>query len=265
MLACTAQTLLHGALLQVGGGFRHQGSDYLCKPCWQVLCGQPWPKEQSILGAHSGSPEQQQAHAPRPTQQNGFPGLPPTARPVQQQQQQQHLQPGSLPLPTQLGASAPHAAAGTAAYLRRCHSLADFQLAQQQQQQQQQLQQHNGGIAFPQQRNMETWQPASMPEVPAILGSADGDPRWGALAAAASAPAHGRGPMRGHAGGGGGASARSMQFVSGSAPVFSPFELKNMMDESSLEIFESQSHLLDPETRLQLQVRAQLRPAEGKP
>lgn len=39
--------------------------------------------------------------------------------------------------------------------------------------------------------------------------------------------------------------------------MFSPFELKNMMDESSLEIFESQSHLLDPETRLQLQKQRQ--------
>lgn len=40
-------------------------------------------------------------------------------------------------------------------------------------------------------------------------------------------------------------------------PAFSPVELKNMMDEESLELFESQSHLLDPESRHALERQRQ--------
>lgn len=117
--------------------------------------------------------------------------------------------------------------AANAAYLRRSHSLATFQL-------------NTAEASHPQPTN-PGWQPASMPEVPGILGSTDDQRRN--LMHAASAPNHPRGLSH------------HLQNGTGSAPVFSPFELKNMMDESSLEIFESQSHLLDPETRLQLQVR----------
>ena len=186
-----------------------------------MLCGQPWPAEQpSPPGSQGGQPAGGVPRPPQPQQapQNGG-GYPPLARQHssfaahQQQQQQQH------------GAAA---AAASAAFARRCQSMANFQLA--------------GSSAISQPRAVQpSWQPASMPEAPPVLGSAD-DPRWGALAATASAPDHGRG-------------GRGARMAAGSAPVFSPLELRNMMDESSLEIFESQSHLLDPETRLLLQAR----------
>ena len=40
-------------------------------------------------------------------------------------------------------------------------------------------------------------------------------------------------------------------------PTFSPVELRNMLHEESLELFESQSHLLDPESRVALQRQRQ--------
>lgn len=36
----------------------------------------------------------------------------------------------------------------------------------------------------------------------------------------------------------------------GGVPSFSPYEMRNLLDEQSLELFESQSHLLDPESRV---------------
>lgn len=175
--------------------------------------------------------------------QNGIRGYPPPhGRP--QQQQQQHLllpnsQPGYGSLLTQQQQQEQQQQ-GTA-FARRCQSLADFQLGA------------AGSGSYPVRAPQPSWQPASMPEQPAVLGSAE-DPRWGALAAAASVPNY---SQLAAAGRGGGSRAARIQAASGSAPVFSPFELKNMMDESSLEIFESQSHLLDPETRLQLQKQRQ--------
>lgn len=217
--------------LQVGGGFRHQGSDYLCQQCWSVLCSQPWPAEQAAPGAGGTaacSPMQlgggAQRAAPPAAGQNGALGLPPTAPLPLPHQPAFGSHPGH---PGVLSAAA--AAASHAALQRRCQSVADLQLA----------------LAGSRPARPSGWQPASMPEAPAILGSAD-DPRWGALAMAASAPDYHRTRS--------GAQRLQQMAVSGSAPVFSPLELKNMMDESSLEIFESQSHLLDPETRLQLQV-----------
>lgn len=217
--------------LQVGGGFRHQGSDYLCQQCWSVLCSQPWPAEQAAPGAGGTaacSPVQlgggAQRAAPPAAGQNGALGLPPTAPLPLPHQPAFGSHPGH---PGVLSAAA--AAASHAALQRRCQSVADLQLA----------------LAGGRPARPSGWQPASMPEAPAILGSAD-DPRWGALAMAASAPDYHRTRS--------GAQRSQQMAVSGSAPVFSPLELKNMMDESSLEIFESQSHLLDPETRLQLQV-----------
>jgi hypothetical protein len=84
--------------------------------------------------------------------------------------------------------------------------------------------------------------PNSMPEHPGLLGGSVEDPRWGALNQAGSAPA-----WRQH----------SLGAAPEHPPTFSPVELKNMMDEQSLELFESQSHLLDPESRVALQRQRQ--------
>ncbi len=131
---------------------------------------------------------------------------------------------------------------------RGSHSLADLQHMQ-----------HGkvrGAVNVPQPRASGSgWHPASMPEHLRMLsgGSSDvlGDPRWGATLApgVGSAPDGARALARSASAGGSGAPA--------SAPVFSPFELKNMMDEQSLELFESQSHLLDPESRVLLQKQRQ--------
>lgn len=92
------------------------------------------------------------------------------------------------------------------------------------------------GVAVPGRRPASRL-PNSMPEHPGLLcGSAD-DPRWGVLPQAGSAPI-GRNHSLGTA---------------PEAPTFSPVELRNMMHEESLELFESQSHLLDYESRVALQ------------
>lgn len=84
--------------------------------------------------------------------------------------------------------------------------------------------------------------PNSMPEHPGVLSSSADNPRWGALGQAGSAPAWRR---------------HSLSAADEQPPTFSPVELKNMMDEQSLELFESQSHLLDPESRVALQRQRQ--------
>ncbi|KAL4527531.1 hypothetical protein Ndes2526B_g08782 [Nannochloris sp. 'desiccata'] len=84
--------------------------------------------------------------------------------------------------------------------------------------------------------------PNSMPEHPGVLSGSADDPRWGLLGQAGSAPA-----WRQH----------SLGAAPEQPPTFSPVELKNMMDEQSLELFESQSHLLDPESRVALQRQRQ--------
>jgi hypothetical protein len=81
--------------------------------------------------------------------------------------------------------------------------------------------------------------PASVPEDPRLLAGASGsgDPRWGALAAAASAPARAPGAL--------GAAPRA-----GSFPGLGPAAaLRNVVDEQCLELFEQQAHLLDPRGR----------------
>jgi hypothetical protein len=84
--------------------------------------------------------------------------------------------------------------------------------------------------------------PASMPEQP-LLGSAVADDRsWGASGHGTALQA-GSAPVRGG--------------LLAAPPSFSPFELKNMVDESSLELFESQAHLLDTQSRLALQKQRQ--------
>lgn len=77
--------------------------------------------------------------------------------------------------------------------------------------------------------------PNSMPEQAAVLASSAEDPRWHALAAP-------------HAQSGSLPVKRGLPKQT-APPTFSPQELKNLMDEESLELFESQSHLLDPESR----------------
>ncbi|KAL4443783.1 hypothetical protein ABPG75_011520 [Micractinium tetrahymenae] len=143
---------------------------------------------------------------------------------------------------------------------RRSQSFADFQHHSQHQQQGLPI---GGGYG---QAGRRPWQPASMPEQPVLLGSSD-DPRWGNLGSA-SASDHRRGrPIAG--------SSRHRMMVSGmggtSAPVrpgllsgsMNPRGGFNsvpggMLDEASLELFESQSHLLDPDSRAALQKQRQM-------
>ena len=77
--------------------------------------------------------------------------------------------------------------------------------------------------------------PNSMPEQAAVLASSAEDPRWNALAV--PHPQSGSLPVK------------RGSLKQSAPPPFSPQELRNLMDEESLELFESQSHLLDPESR----------------
>lgn len=98
----------------------------------------------------------------------------------------------------------------------------------------------NMGVAVPGKRPASRL-PNSMPEHPGLLSGSADDPRWGALPQAGSAPI-----WRNHSLG-----------AAPEPPAFSPVELRNMMHEESLELFESQSHLLDPESRVALQRQRQ--------
>ncbi|PSC71594.1 E3 ubiquitin-ligase [Micractinium conductrix] len=154
-------------------------------------------------------------------------------------------------------AAAGGGAAGAAMLGRRSQSFADFQ--------------HQGALPiggrYDQQQRLRPWQPASMPEQQPLLGSSD-DPRWGNLAASTSASEQRR-AGRGHFGSGsgglgmGGASAPAHHgLLAGSMQP--QYNLQGaevpggMLDEASLELFESQSHLLDADSRAALAKQRQL-------
>eukprot|EP00887_Chlorella_sp_A99_P002589 scaffold6.g2589.t1 len=218
----------------VGSGVaRNPTNEYLCQQCWQVLCSQPWPAEPDASSS--------------PPQGRGQPLLD-----VRQQQQQQQLARAmSLSGVGSQTAADAAAALGTStpgmqgwrnvslAELHAQHAAAAARAAAAAAAQQQHH--HPGGINISGAR-AQAWHPSSMPEQPLMLGSAD-DPRWGALAHAdAPAVRPGLGP--------GGASAPVRASLLGGVPSFSPYEMRNLLDEQSLELFESQSHLLDPESRV---------------
>lgn len=79
------------------------------------------------------------------------------------------------------------------------------------------------------------WHPASMPEPHVMLAGSAEECRWNPMGSGVAGSAPVTAPML------------------GAPPTFSPVELRNMMDEESLMLFESQSHLLDPESRVALQ------------
>lgn len=282
----------------VGGGVRNQHSDYLCRQCWAVLSnGQPWP-EQAESAHGSGSPPSGDQHGRPPLDrrqqqllqqqqqqqalQQGSPismdmltrsisapmsGM--TAAQAVHYQTALHQQAqAAAQQQQQFGGSAQSpfggllsAQQGPATLGRRSQSFADFQHQQQQQQPGVPI---GGGYGHAGRR---PWQPASMPEQPVLLGSSD-DPRWGNLASA-SASDHRRGrPIAGSShhrmvvSGMGGASAPVRPgLLSGSMnPGFNGMaEVPGgMLDEASLELFESQSHLLDPDSRAALQKQRQM-------
>jgi hypothetical protein len=183
-----------------------RNNDFLCQMCWQVLCIQPWPAEDSAHGSNAA------------------------------------LQAGAAAARRAPAVDAPSPfAAAAAAYpqkrrslpQRRTASMANFGTA-------------GGGppagaMAVPAAGRPGHWQlPASMPEPHVILAGSAEDSRWNPLSAAVggSAPG-GRGPS-----------------LAG-PPTFSPAELRHMMDEESLALFEQQSHLLDAESREALQRQRQ--------
>lgn len=91
-------------------------------------------------------------------------------------------------------------------------------------------------------------QPSSMPEAPLLLSGSSGDPRWGALASTmigTSAPSRRQGFL-------------SYEGRGSQIHTISPQEFRNMLDEESLELFESQSHLFDSDSRLALKRQRQL-------
>ena len=140
---------------------RHQGSDYLCRQCWQVISGQPWPElaEASAGAPHSASP-------PSPGQS----GRPPLDRRQQQQlqqlqQQQQQMQQQGSPLSMdmlQRSTSAPMSGMTAQQALHFTYQQQQQQIQQQQQQQQQYQQQL-------QQQQQQQQQPFGMPQQP-VLG-----------------------------------------------------------------------------------------------
>ena len=223
---------------------RARNNEYLCQQCWQVLCGQPWPEEVDSSVRGGCHVQQQQVLQAQQAQvslarvgsgpMSGVSGQAPPSLLLQQQQV----------LVVAAGHRAHNGAAG-GMQGRRSLSHAELQAAQRGQ----------GGIAIGGARHAG-WQPSSMPEQPAILGSAD-DPRWGALAVSASGRHSGRHGM--HTGGasapaqpellGAAVAQQQQQQQQQQAPTFSPLEMRNLLDEQSLELFESQSHLLDPEAR----------------
>ena len=97
------------------------------------------------------------------------------------------------------------------------------------------------GVAVPGRRPSSRL-PNSMPEHPGLLSGSAEDPRWGHMNQVGSAPTWGQ---------------HSLGAAPDAPPTFSPVELRNMMHEESLELFESQSHLLDPESRVALQRQRQ--------
>lgn len=223
----------------MGGGVRYQSSDYLCRQCWQVISGQPWPGE--------GASPEQQARPPvdrRQAQQQAQQQALLQQQMQQAMQQQQQQQGAGSPLSIDmLQRSLSASMSGLTAQQAVQYTAYQQQLAAQQRQQlgspfsgllQQQQQQaaaaggppmlgrrsqsfadfqFGGGQGVPiggGQHNRYTRQPASMPEQPALLGSSD-DPRWGNLAAA-SEPRRSRGiPAAGRSG--------SHHHLGASAPV----------------------------------------------
>ncbi|EFN58285.1 expressed protein [Chlorella variabilis] len=266
----------------VGGGVRQHGSDYLCRQCWQVISGQPWP-EQAESGAMNGGLNGQHSGSPPSPEGSGRPPLDRRQQQLllQQQQMQAQAQAGSpasmdvlqrstsAPMSGLTAAQAVHFTQMqqqqqlTAFGLQQQHalgrrSMSFHDIQQQQQQQQQAAQAMPIGCAGAHQRR--PWQPASLPEQLAVLAGSD-DPRWGNLAASASGSDHRRSRARGIGGGhylGASAPVRGGLLSGSVAPQFNMQELGGMLDEASLELFESQSHLLDPDSLAALQKQRQL-------
>ena len=193
---------------------RNPGSEYLCRQCWQVLCGQPWPEvpEAGTHGLNPGEPA-------------GF-----NRPPLDQRQQQQHgigfSYAGPMNAPSGNAAALlqlqQQRAAAAAAASQRVHGgLAAGAQGMQGRRSQSFAdvhgQLHPQGISISAVRTHAPWHPSSMPEQPGILGSAD-DPRWGALASADNPNYRGRMPI--------GASAPAHAGPLGAAPAFSPLEVR---------------------------------------
>ena len=206
-----------------------------------MLCSQPWPEDGGaplLSGGGSGgrpplnqhrrqaSNEQLQRSSSNPM--SGMTFSPAQNQDLQQHQQQQQDQQQQQQFQQQQQHGAGRMGAQPVpSPQRRSQSMASFQAA--------------GPIPMATQRPLG-WHPASMPERAGLLGSSGDDPRWGAIAAtgmpgSAPDPAHSllQRAVSGH--------------LAGSAPGFSPLELRNMVGEESLGLLESQSHLLDSESR----------------
>lgn len=216
----------------------------LCHPCWSVMCVHPWPADDSAHGGSAGG-------GFRPDIANdsrkGIPSF--------------YENKGLFEIDTM---DLSQAGTSTGTVPRRSYSMANIQNSTK----------HKRGFPVPSTTDAHHgrgWhvkrQPASMPEAPSILGSSSGDPRWGALAATVqvagtSAPCWPQsmrrcgsvrndvdGPIHGHL------DALRQLLPS---PVLASVDMGNMLDVESLELFESQSHLFDPDSRLALHRQRQL-------
>lgn len=193
----------------------HAGS-FLCRTCWSVMCPQPWPTDDSAHGGHLAG-----AGGSRPDLLAAGYAPPQTSKAPDARYSKAHQQIQAVQMQAQEVQQQQRLA------LQRSASVANMSIT------------GPVGMAVPQ--RPPNHQPSSMPERPVLLsGSAEG-PRWDGLAAqnhqrSGSAPSWRHSPY-------------SMPLATPAPPTFSPIELKNMMHEESLELFESQSHLLDPESR----------------
>lgn len=191
--------------------------DLLCQQCWSVICPQPWP---SSSHSKSDSPgDQMTTGRPPLNRRSSTPCVPVNGLNI-------HQKP----------------------YCRRTQSMAEIPL----------------GIAMPSPRPLQynSWHSASLPEQHVILsGPSSNDPRWGALAQTCSAGGSFTDPRTKPLGATAPTLTRplgqSLHAAPASAPTFSPFELRNLMDEESLELFESQSHLLDDNSKAALMKQRQ--------